>query len=124
MVCVDGAAGRCRADRWRANSPTRTDPRLPFGFRAAIIASGRRAPVYELTALDAAGQPIAGTEEVTPVQTTRSWRAPHAAFTGVCTVSAARRLGLRAISGTVVSSIVPDPGILGDAFLPCVKSDA
>jgi hypothetical protein len=50
---------------------TQTDRRLPFGFRAAVIASGRKAPVYELTALDAAGRPIAGTEAVTPVQATR-----------------------------------------------------
>ena len=101
---------------------TRTDPRLPFGFRAAIIASGRRAAVYELTALDAAGRPIAGTDAVTPVQATRSWRAPQAAVAGVCTVNTARRLDLRAISGTVVSSIVLS-GILGGAFLPCINAE-
>lgn len=104
---------------------TRADPRLPFGFRTAVFSlPGRLSHVgVALTALDATGQMISGDAYAQPViEGTRSWRAPEPPAAGACSVSARGGSGIVLRSGSVLSSAIGDPGIIGRAFLPCLNA--
>jgi hypothetical protein len=100
---------------------TRPDRRLPFGFRAAVSTEAFRAPLARVTALDRAGRPIADTQALTAPEPTRSWRAPAHPAAGICSLIPAPSLGLRPTHGTVVTRIIPQPGLLEDAFIPCLN---
>jgi hypothetical protein len=120
---------------------TRTDPSLPFGFRAAVFDAKRELTgsvnvgrsLHSYLALDAQGHPITGGATVDrplgplgfPVQPlpTQAWaragsgprRPPNAG----CATRATVASGLQALSGVDVTEIAPDPAILGHAFLDC-----
>jgi hypothetical protein len=114
---------------------TRPDPRLPFGFRAAVFSPrtrySKRAGVelsaygagVALSALDSAGQVIPGNAYVgTVTEATRSWRAPNPPAAGACSISQRRGAPVVLQSGSVLSEAVGDPGIVGHAFLPCLTT--
>jgi hypothetical protein len=106
-------------------------PGLPYGLRAARIvvpftprrsSAGRvsfPAPAEpSLTALDAAGRPIAST----PVR--GGAQGPALAAQGPCTLRAGGAPGLRAAWSHVASAIVPYPGALvGRAFFSCIDTE-
>jgi hypothetical protein len=114
---------------------TRPDPRLPFGFRAAVFsprtrfshAAGVTLSAYgagvALSALDSSGQVIPGDAYVGPVtEATRSWRAPNPPAAGACSISSRPGAPVVLQSGSVLSEAVGDPGIIGYAFLPCLTT--
>jgi hypothetical protein len=105
---------------------TRADPRLPFGFRAAVFSLPERLlrdPGVELSALDSAGRAIPGDAYAGPVtEATRSWRAPNRPAAGACSIAPRRGAPVILQSGSVLSDAVGDPGILGRAFLPCLNT--
>jgi hypothetical protein len=105
---------------------TRPDPRLPFGFRAAVFSLPERllrGRGVALSALDSTGQVIQGDAYAEPVtEATRSWRAPHPPAAGACSISPRQGSPVLLDSGTVLSAAVGDPGILGHAFLPCLTT--
>ncbi len=114
---------------------TRPDPRLPFGFRAAVFSpptrfshdAGVTLSAYgagvALSALDSSGQVIAGEAYAEPVtEATRSWRAPSPPAAGACSISPRRGAPVVLQSGSVLSEAVGDPGIIGHAFLPCLNT--
>jgi hypothetical protein len=105
---------------------TRTDPRLPFGFRAAVFSLPNRllrsgGPV--LTALDSAGRPIPGDAFAEPVtEEASSWKAPGRPAPGACSISPRAGAHVALQSGSVLRSATGDPGIVGRAFLPCLNA--
>ncbi len=116
---------------------TRSDPSLPFGFRAAVfylpwrpgltVHRARRGsswaflPLPALTALDAAGRPIPGSQGGGSAQEQiRRWNYPGREAKGSCSIHAGERSGLQERTGAVVTSIVGDPAILGRGFLSCI----
>jgi hypothetical protein len=110
-----------------ANGPTvltRADPRLPYGFRAAVFELSEKAfanGAPRVTALDGTGQTIPGSSyENPPREQARYWQAPQRQPQGRCPLTARRGSGLRPRMGTVLTAIVPDPGIIGHAYLSCV----
>jgi hypothetical protein len=78
-----------------------------------------------VTAIDDSGNPIPATSfaQIPPREQTRSWLYPHKPVPGSCSIAVKPGSSLTAGSGSVVTSIVPDPGIIGHAFLPCVDAD-
>jgi hypothetical protein len=100
---------------------TRTDPRLPFGIRAAVFVSPPHGP-NTVTALDAAGRPIRYVHTFAPPEPTTFWRRPQSVARGSCSITAARNSGLQADWGHVVTTILADPQILGRAFLSCIDT--
>jgi hypothetical protein len=110
-----------------ANGPTvltRADSRLPYGFRAAVFELSEKAfssGAPRVTALDATGRPIAGSSyEEPPREQARYWQSPQREPRGRCPLSGRRGSGVRGRLGTVLTAIVPDPGIIGHAYLSCV----
>ncbi|HME02407.1 MAG TPA: hypothetical protein VKG38_05185 [Solirubrobacteraceae bacterium] len=105
---------------------TRPDPRLPFGFRAAVFSLPERllrGAGVALTAVDSTGQAIPGDAYAAPVtEATRSWRAPNPPAKGACSIAPRGSSPVVLGSGTVLSAAIGDPGILGRAFLPCVTT--
>ena len=106
---------------------TRPDPRLPFGFRAAVFSLPERLLAHDpgvgLSALDSTGQVIPGDAYAEPVtEATRSWRAPSPPASGACSISPRRGSPAVLESGSVLSAAIGDPGILGHAFLPCLDA--
>jgi hypothetical protein len=105
---------------------TRSDPRLPYGYRAAVFELSAKAFAHVgpplLTALDASGRPIpGGTYEQPPREPTRSWSPPQRPAPGACSLGVRRGAGLVAQQGTVLTAAIPDPGIIGHAFLACAN---
>lgn len=105
---------------------TRPDPRLPYGYRAAVIDLPRALPGAgpKLTALDAAGHAIAGPsthETAEPAMPTRRWRAGEP-VRGSCSIHARPGSGVQAREGTVVTRIIPAHGIVGHAFFTCINA--
>ncbi|HSZ69802.1 MAG TPA: hypothetical protein VK756_05520 [Solirubrobacteraceae bacterium] len=110
-----------------ANGPTvltRASARLPYGFRAAVFELPAKTPsgrAPRLTALDAAGRPIAGGfYETPPKEPAGYWQYPQRQPQGRCPLTARRGSGVSVREGTIVTAIAPDPGIIGHAFLSCV----
>lgn len=110
-----------------ANGPTvltRADARLPYGFRAAVFELSAKAfssGAPRVTALDGTGRAIPGSSyEDPPREQARYWQSPQRQPQGRCPLTARRGAGLRARLGTILTAIVPDPGILGHAYLSCV----
>ena len=112
---------------------TRASARLPDGYRAAVFEyepprglvgpyriPGRRGLI---TPLSASGRAIAQNSSGPPVEPTRSWLYPDSPPAGSCSLSAKPATALRAGSGSVVTSLVASPSIIGSAFLPCVTRD-
>ena len=103
---------------------TRLDPRLPFGFRAAVFSLPERllrGPGVALSALDSTGHVIPGDAYAEPVtEATRSWRVPSPPASGACSLAPRRGSPVVLESGSVLSAAIGDPGILGHAFLPCL----
>ena len=103
---------------------TRLDPRLPFGFRAAVFSLPERllrGPGVALSALDSTGHAIPGDAYAEPVtEATRSWRVPSPPASGACSLAPRRGSPVVLESGSVLSAAIGDPGILGHAFLPCL----
>jgi hypothetical protein len=111
-----------------ANGPTvltRADARLPYGFRAAVFEIPARAFSHgfpRLTALDASGRAIPGSfYESPPPEPARYWQYPQRQPQGRCPLTARRGSGVRAGLGEVLTAIVPDPGIIGHAYLSCAE---
>jgi hypothetical protein len=112
---------------------TRPSGRLPDGYRAAVFdykpphgqIGAYRIPGggQLVTPLAASGNPIAQDGSGPPVEPTRSWLYPAVPSAGACSLSAKPATALRAGSGSVVTSIVAAPSIIGSAFLPCVTRD-
>lgn len=112
---------------------TRPSARLPDGYRAAIFdykPPGGLLGLYRIpgggqlvTPLAASGKAIAEDASGPPVEPTRSWLYPAAPAAGACSLSAKPATALRAGSGSIVTSIVAAPSIIGSAFLPCVTRD-
>lgn len=102
---------------------TRGDPRLPYGYRAAVLPLPQRVFKHgppHLTALDATGRVIpGGPNEQPPSEPTRSWSAPQRPAGGACPLSVRRGSGMQVQAGLVIAAAVPDPGIIGHAFLSC-----
>jgi hypothetical protein len=110
-----------------ANGPTvltRADPRLPYGFRAAVFELSEKAfssGAPRVIALDGSGRAIPGSSyEEPPREQARYWQSPQRQPQGRCPLTARPGSGVRAGLGTVLTAIVPDPGIIGHAFLSCV----
>ena len=106
---------------------TRPDPRLPFGFRAAVFSLPERllshSPGVALSALDSTGHVIPGDAYAEPVtEETRSWRAPNPPASGACSISPRRGSPVVLKSGAVLREAIGDPGIIGYAFLPCLDT--
>lgn len=102
---------------------TRSDPRLPFGFRAAVFYRSHGGGPGDLTALDRAGEAIPGGAYERPAEEpTATWTAPAGEPRGACGLSALPGSGLSIGSGTVVTAVSPDTGIIGRAFLSCADA--
>jgi hypothetical protein len=111
-----------------ANGPTvltRADARLPRGFRAAVFEIPAKAFAHgfpRLTALDASGRAIPGSfYESPPKEPARYWQYPQRQPQGRCPLTARRGSGVHAGLGEVLTAIVPDPGIIGHAYLSCTE---
>jgi hypothetical protein len=118
-------------------APTHGDPQLPYGFRLASpkptrvrfrlgnhIVSGY--PSEAVTALDSAGRVIPSDHapgDIPPQEQTRSWLFPSRPALGSCSLAVKNSTQLEMGSGSVVTSVVADPGIIGHAFLPCINAD-
>jgi hypothetical protein len=113
---------------------TRLDPRLPYGYRAAVFEykppAGRFVNIGIpggasglVTALDRSGHVIAEDSSGPPAEPTRSWPYPGRPAAGTCSLSPRPGTGLETGSGTIVTSIVAAPAIVGEAFLPCIDTD-
>jgi hypothetical protein len=104
---------------------TRPDSRLPFGFRTAVFSLPERLSRIgvALSALDATGRVIPGDAYAQPVvEATRAWRAPEPPASGACSISAREGSSVVLKSGSVLSTAIGDPGIIGRAFLPCLDA--
>jgi hypothetical protein len=103
---------------------TRAESQLPYGYRAAVAELPRRVFTRNfprLTALDARGEAIpGGAYEHPPQEPTRFWSYPHAPADGVCSLTARDGSDVRVKRGASLTSVVPDPGIIGHAFLSCL----
>ncbi len=115
----------------RSSVPTRAEPGLPYGFRAAFVEVPGPAPSPEsrprMTALDSNGQPIpvAG-QPVTPSQyglESSSWRRPARPPHGTCRLVAAPLPGLVAEGGRVVLRLRSFTGLIGRPFLSCIDTE-
>jgi hypothetical protein len=104
---------------------TRADGRLPYGFRAAVFELPAKAFAHgapRVTALDGAGRRIPGSfYESPPREPARYWQSPQRELQGRCPLTARRGSGVRPGLGEVLTAIVPDPGIIGHAYLSCVE---
>ncbi|HVR06329.1 MAG TPA: hypothetical protein VMS02_09815 [Solirubrobacteraceae bacterium] len=103
---------------------TRADTRLPFGFRAAVTSLPRKLfshgpPVVTALAADGRAIPGGAYEPPPPQQPTADWAGPQRSARGACSLSVRPSSGMRMTRGSVVTSIVPDRGIVGRAFLSC-----
>ncbi len=110
-----------------ANGPTiltRADARLPYGFRAAVFELSAKAfssGAPRVTALDGTGRAIPGSSyEEPPREQARYWQSPQREPQGRCRLTARPDSGVHAGLGTILTAIIPDPGIIGHAFLSCV----
>jgi hypothetical protein len=103
---------------------TRISARLPYGFRAAVFELPAKTPsgrAPRLTALDAAGRPIAGSfYESPPKEPAGYWHYPQRQPQGRCPLTARRASGVSVREGMILTAIAPDPGIIGHAYLSCV----
>ena len=107
-----------------------TSARLPFGYRAAVfqyveptdrllsVTSGEQ---FGITALGASGEQIPYDGSGMPNEPTRSWGPGQTPAAGSCSVSARAGANLTFGVGSVVTSIVPAPRVVGAAFLPCLE---
>jgi hypothetical protein len=112
---------------------TRPSTRLPDGYRAAIFEYEPPGGLIGLaripgggslvTPLAASGKVIAQDASGPPVEPARSWLYPNAPAAGSCSLSPRPATGLRAGSGSVVTSLFAAPSVIGSAFLPCVTRD-
>jgi hypothetical protein len=105
---------------------TRGAAQLPFGFRAAVAGLPPRAfadGAPQATALAADGHAIPGGayEPPPPQESVAYWVAPHRPPRGACALAARPGAGVRVTQGSVVTTVVPDPGILGRAYLSCAE---
>jgi len=105
-----------------ANGPTvltRGDPRLPYGYRAAVFTLARKSFAHgfpRVTALDAEGHAIPGGAYAHPAQDpTQSWSDPARPVAGACPLRVQHGTEVELRRGTVVTAVVPDPGIIGHA---------
>lgn len=104
---------------------TRSEPGLPYGYRAAVFdVAGRDAahggPLH-VTALDAEGRPIptVSLSQSTPPEQTRYWSTPRRPAKGACSMTARDGSSVRITQGAVVTRLLADPGVIGHAFLSC-----
>ena len=104
--------------------------RLPFGYRAAVFQYVEptdglaRVTSYEqfgIAALDASGEQIPYDGSGMPNEPTKSWGPGQTPAAGSCSVTARAGANLRFGVGSVVTSIVPAPPVVGAAFLPCLE---
>ncbi len=113
---------------------TRSDPRLPYGYRAAVFEYKPPSPPDRylsipggasqlVTPLDSSDRAIGDGASGPPVEPTRSWLYPAPPLPGSCSLAANPGSGLHMGSGTVVTALVAAPDIAGQAFLPCIDTD-
>jgi len=113
---------------------TRSDPRLPYGYRAAVFEYKAPSPSNRdlsipagasqlVTPLDSSGRPIGDGASGPPVEPTRSWLYPAPPTGGSCSLAARPHSGLYTGSGAVVTDLIAVPEITGQAFLPCIDTD-
>jgi hypothetical protein len=99
---------------------------LPFGYRAAVFeyiyqrGDAGSGPVG-LTPLSSTGQVIGLDGSGMPVEPVRSWGPAARPIEGSCSLSAGAGAGLTFGVGSVVTSVIPAPAVVGDAFLPCIE---
>ena len=105
---------------------------LPFGYRAAVFeyvqpiaAPPRRTSgeQFGMLALNAAGGQIAYDGSGMPNEPTRTWGQAQKPVRGSCSVTADAGAKLTFGVGTVLTSIVGAPHVVGGAFLPCLERD-
>ena len=113
---------------------TRSDPRPPYGYRAAVFEYKPPSPSNRdlsipggasqlVTPLDSSGRPIGDGATGPPVEPTRSWLYPAPPTGGSCSLAARPHSGLYTGSGAVVTDLIAVPEITGQAFLPCIDTD-
>jgi hypothetical protein len=107
---------------------TRSEAGLPDDYRAAVFQVkrsefGRESPP-QLTALNAGGQKIAGGayENWTPQEQTRFWAGAQPAAQSACSIASAKRSDVSVQGEMAVTRLLPDPGIVGHAFLSCEEA--
>jgi hypothetical protein len=103
---------------------------LPFGYRAAVfqyvlptgrLPSANRDEQFGIAALNATGQRISYDGSGMPNEPTKSWVPGQTPARGSCSVTANSRAKLTFGVGSVVTSTVPAPELVGAAFLPCLE---
>jgi hypothetical protein len=107
-----------------------TSARLLFGYRAAVfqyveptdgLPSVRSNEQFGIAALDASGQQIPYDGSGMPNEPTKSWGTGETPAAGSCSVTARAGANLTFGVGSVVTSIVPAPRVVGAAFLSCLE---
>lgn len=102
---------------------TRSDPRLPYGYRAAVFKLPQgavRRGLPQLTALDRNGRPIPGGMHAQPPrEPLASWSDPRRRVSAACSIDAVPGSGVALGAGSALTAIAPDPRIIGRAFLSC-----
>jgi hypothetical protein len=110
--------------------PTRSQPRLPFGLRAALVEMPG-VKLFDLarqfrsfTLLGQAGQPLHQSRRQFPVDSvpTKFWQRPKDPPRGVCALSSGLA-GLKAEWGSVALHTAGRKGILGQGFLSCIETE-
>jgi hypothetical protein len=106
---------------------------LPFGYRAAVFEytapPGGRLPrrasneQFGIAALGTNGQQIPYDGSSMPNEQTLIWGHSQTPVRGSCSVTADPGARVTFGVGTVVTSIVPAPILVGGAFLPCLERD-
>ena len=130
-VITSGAVSAL-AYRNDAPIPTETQPRLPFGLRAAVVEvvggalERAQTSFFSYTLLGQEGQtlePFPGSfhAEFDSVAT-RFWQLPRHPPAGVCSLSSSRPR-LRAKWGNVALETAGRRGVLGEGFLSCIETD-
>ena len=107
-----------------------TSARLPFGYRAAVfqyveptgrLASSTSDEQFGIAAVDASGEQISYDGSGMPNEPTKAWGPGQTPAAGSCSVTARAGANLTFGVGSVVTSIVPAPRVVGAAFLPCLE---
>lgn len=110
--------------------PTRSQPRLPFGLRAALIEIpgaqlfGLTPSFRSFTLLSQAGQPLPQPRRPFHIDSvpTKFWKHPKRPPRGICALSS-RLAGLKAEWGSVALHAAGRKGIIGQGFLSCIETE-
>jgi hypothetical protein len=101
---------------------TRPDPRLPYGYRAAVFEITRPTALSQAIALDRSGHQLNDLSGP-PAEPTATWLVGQRPARGACSLTLRPGNHAYSGSGSVVTSIAAAPTIAGRAFLPCINTD-